>query len=174
MGNIILPYNPPQWIYEGNDTRKIEYNSGSVINRSPKQLQENILALKAYLESYITQSSQVTRSIPVNQIFTDSVVDSVKTSEICTVKWFVDLSYSNPSKKKMTFEVLASHNGTGSVVATEIAYAITSVLRFEDIYEEVPISLVLDTTLDTGVTMDLVIHTSVELDVRLTRIVVFN
>lgn len=94
MSEIILPHSPPQWIYEGNDHRLIEYNSGSVINRASKQLYEDILALKLALENI---NSTVTYSASIKNVTSDTVIDSINILDCSSVKWYIDISY--PRKK---------------------------------------------------------------------------
>lgn len=47
---VNLPNPTPQWIYEGLDPQQFEPATGLVINRAPKQIQENIVEIKDAVE----------------------------------------------------------------------------------------------------------------------------
>lgn len=47
LNTDVLPYPVPSWIYEGADDSKYEKGTGVVLNRAPKQIQENVLKLKS-------------------------------------------------------------------------------------------------------------------------------
>lgn len=47
---INLPFENPEWIYEGLDPSLFEKAVGRVINRAPKQVQENVEALRKFLQ----------------------------------------------------------------------------------------------------------------------------
>lgn len=42
---VSIPWQEPEWIYEGYDSNKFEDATGIVTNRAPKQIQENVLKI---------------------------------------------------------------------------------------------------------------------------------
>jgi len=50
MSDIVLPYEEPQFIYDGDDPSQEEYVTPDVANRAGKQIQENVKFLKDILK----------------------------------------------------------------------------------------------------------------------------
>jgi hypothetical protein len=95
VNQITLPYNPPKWIYEGNDPKRIEFNSGSVINRSPRQIFENLLALKGYVENFVDNFSSPTFVLRVENLSEDEIIDTIDVDKFSSAKWYVDLFFKS-------------------------------------------------------------------------------
>ena len=53
---VTITYETPDWIYEGSDPSQFESISGQVTNRAPKQIQQNILDLKNYINTVVADA----------------------------------------------------------------------------------------------------------------------
>lgn len=49
----VLPYPEPSWIYEGTNPDYYEYGTGIVLNRAPKEIQENVESLLKFIKNRV-------------------------------------------------------------------------------------------------------------------------
>ena len=53
---VTITYETPDWIYEGSDPSQFESISGQVTNRAPKQIQQNVLDLRDYINNIVVDA----------------------------------------------------------------------------------------------------------------------